>query len=167
LAEEAEVEEKSGGGGKLLLIVGLLAGLAIGGAVVYFLLPQGSGEETVEEAEPEDKGPVELTSIMIEKMPVPIYRRHNGQARFIGNFFIDLDINVESDENAILVRRSLTRLKHAFLSEVGTGQLMREDSPTELDVNRAGKRLTQAANKVLGDGIVHSVTITTAIRTSG
>jgi hypothetical protein len=164
LAEDADVEEKSGGGGKILLIVGLLTGLGIGGGAVFFLLPQGEQGEAVEEIE--DKAPVELTSITFEKMPVPIYRRHNGQARFIGNFFIDLDVNVENDENAVKVRRSTTRLQHAFLSEIGTGHLMREDSPTELDVNRAGKVLASAANKVLGDDTVHSVSITTAIRTT-
>ncbi len=165
MAEDSDVEEKSGGGGKILLIVGLLAGLGIGGGAVFFLLPQGEQGEAVEE-EVEEKVPAELTSITFEKMPVPIYRRHNGQARFIGNFFIDLDVNVENDENAVKVRRSTTRLKHAFLSEIGTGHLMREDSPTELDVNRAGKVLASAANKVLGDDTVHSVSIITAIRTT-
>ena len=165
MAEDAEVDEKSGGGGKVLLIVMLLVGLAIGGGAVYFLLPQG-GDEAVEVEEVEDEGPVELTSVTIEKMPVPIYRRHNGRAQFIGNFFIDLDINVESDDNAVLVRRSLARLKHTFLSEIGAGSLMREDSPTELDVKRADQVLTSAANKVLGDGVVHSVMIVTAIRTA-
>ncbi|UTW54117.1 hypothetical protein [Kordiimonas sp. SCSIO 12610] len=164
MAEDAEVEEKSGGGGKILLIVGLLAGLAIGGGAVFFLLPQEGGEEVVEE--PEEKAPIELTSITFEKMPVPIYRRHNGQARFIGNFFIDLDVNVEGDDNAVTVRRSMTRLKHAFLSEISTGRLMRKDSPTELDVDRAGKVLADAANKVLGEGTVHSVSIITAVRTA-
>ena len=164
MADETEVEEKSGGGGKILLIVGLLAGLAIGGGAVFFLLPQGGEEGETEVAE--EKPPVELTSIMFEKLPVPIYRRHNGQARFIGNFFIDLNVNVEGDDNAVTVRRSMTRLQHAFLSEVGTGRLMRENSPTELDVDRAGKALAAAANKVLGDGTVHSVSIITAVRTA-
>ena len=165
MAEETEIEEKSGGGGKILLIVGLLAGLAIGGgAVFFFLLPKG-GEEGAEEVA-EKKPPVELTSIMFEKLPVPIYRRHKGQARFIGNFFIDLNVNVEGNDNAVTVRRSMTRLQHAFLSEVGTGKLMRENSPTELDVDRAGKALAAAANKVLGDGTVHSVSIVTAVRTA-
>jgi hypothetical protein len=152
------------GGGKMLLILGLVAGLAIGGAGVFFLLPSG-GEDEAQVTEVADKAPENLVSVTFEQIAVPIYREHRGQSRFIGNFFVKFDLNVDGEANAVTVRRAQSRLQHAFLARIGEGSLMREDSPTELDYTRAATVLEAAAKEVVGPDIIYSVSVSEAIRT--
>lgn len=163
MSEETVAEE--GGSGKVFLMLGLLVGLGLGagGGFYYFGGSSGAGsEEATEEEKQEEREP--LTSIAFERIAVPIYAMRGSSRRYIGNYFIDLNVNVRGSENQIAVKRSLSKLQHSFVSVISRSNLMREDSPTELDVDKTAKLLKTKADEVMGAGIVESITINNSMR---
>ena len=164
MAEEAD--DSDGGSGKVFLVLGLLIGAGLGAGGGFYLFGGGSSDtggdtaQQVEQAQP--KG--DLIAIPFDRMPVPIYAERNGQRRYLGNFFIDLQVNVRGEDNQIAVKRSQTQLQHAFLSAISKANVMRADSPTELDIDKAAGILKTKAGEVIGSGIVESVTITKSMR---
>jgi flagellar basal body-associated protein FliL len=163
VSEDAVSEES--GSGKVFLVLGLLVGLGLGagGGFYYF---GGSADETTEEEKEAQKQEQRepLTAIAFDRIAVPIYATRGNSRRYIGHYFIDLDVNVRGAENQITVKRSKSQLQHSFVSVISKQDLMREDSPTELDVDKAAKLLTAKATEVLGAGIVESVSIRSSMR---
>lgn len=164
MSEETVAEE--GGSGKVFLILGLLVGLGLGagGGFYYFGGSSDSGgdEATAEEQRVEQREP--LTPIEFERIAVPIYATRGTRRSYIGNYFIDLNVNVRGADNQIAVKRSMSKLQHSFISVISRSDLMQEENPTELDVDKTAKLLKDKADEVLGAGIVESITINNSMR---
>lgn len=157
--------ESEGGSGKALLVLGLLGGLALGGGLGYYYsknAADSSPDSGTEEVKKELKGPV--LSIDFERVAVPLYSKSDSGSRFLGNYFIDLVVQVRGEDRQIAVRRAETQLQHAFVSAISRADLMREDSPLELDVDKVGRVLQDKANEVLGQGVVEAVLVKNAMR---
>ena len=163
--ETSDVDVQGGGSAKGLLVLGLLGGLLIGGGVAYYLLKDqiaGPSEEkeVQKAAEPTDP----LQAVRFERLTVPIYQRTGNSRRYIGNFFINIDVLVAGDDNLIAVRRSEPQLQHAFISAISSADLMQEDSPQQLDMEKTARLLKSRANAVLGTNIVENVSVVEAMR---
>lgn len=163
---EDTVEDEGGGSGKVLLILGLILGVGIGGGAGYFMSGSG-GEETpagAEEKVEEEKPKGDLLPIDIEKLTVPIYSVRNNSRRFIGNFFVDVRLQVYGQEKQIAVKRAETQLQHAFLSAMSKEDLMAEGSGADIDFDKAAKILKARADAILGAGVVENVSIVKSVR---
>lgn len=162
-SKENEVE--AGGSAKGLLVLGLLGGLLIGGGLAYYYLKDqiASGDnETALEQEQENLQP--LQAVRFERLTVPIYVRSGNSSRYIGNFFINIDVLVRGDDNLIAVRRSEPQLQHAFISAISSADLMREGSSQQLDMEKTAQLLKAKANEVLGSNAVADVSVIEAMR---
>lgn len=172
---------EDGGGNKKLVLVGLLLGLIVGaggGFMVFKAIGGGdiapssnvgddTGAQETAETEPEID-PRDLAPVKFERMALPIYRdMENGRRQFVGNYFIDFSLMVSSDGDQVLVRRSKPQLQHAFLTAIAENNMMRADSPQEIDNDRLAALLKRIANDVLGEKIVHLVAIDSTLRVSG
>ena len=157
--------EPEGGSGKVFLVLGLLGGLALGGGFGYYFFKNAAPmDEAATQHAKERKKKEPLQSVAFDHVAVPIYARSNNNARFLGNYFVDLVVQVRGDDNLITVRRSEIQLQHSFISAISRNDLMREDSPLELDVDKVGALLTTKANEVLGPGIVEQVLVKSSMR---
>ncbi len=155
----------AGGSGKGLLVLGLLGGLLVGGGLAYYFLKdqiQSSDDSSSEQQEQEKLEP--LQAIRFERLTVPIYVRSGNSSRYIGNFFINIDVLVRGDDNLIAVRRSEPQLQHAFISAISSADLMQEGSSQQLDMEKTSRVLKAKANEVLGSNAVADVSVVEAMR---
>ncbi|WCL52989.1 hypothetical protein [Gimibacter soli] len=170
MAAEDAAQPGGGKGSKMLLIVGLVLGLGLGAGGGFFLFGNQAEEGAADEhaaAEPEvPAGPTDPQSHTIERLAVPIYASRGGKMSFLGNYFIDLTIEVDGAENLDKVRAAGPRLQHAFISAISKTDLMRADSPMELDLDKAADVLKERANSVLGNDVVYAVSVSKAVRAS-
>lgn len=119
--DSSDVDVQGGGSAKGLLVLGLLGGLLIGGGVAYYLLKdQVAGPAQEQETEKASEPTVPLQAVRFERLTVPIYQRSGNSRRYIGNFFINIDVLVAGDDNLIAVRRSEPQLQHAFISAISS-----------------------------------------------
>ncbi|TNE60649.1 MAG: hypothetical protein EP335_18620 [Alphaproteobacteria bacterium] len=165
--DNLKMDSQGGGSGKMLLVLGLLGGLALGGGLGYFYSKQSGGDQPTangEHAAKPEKPKGELMSVVFERLAVPIYSHRNDSSRFVGNYFVDITVETRGNDNQITVKKAEPRLQHAFLSAISKNDLMREDAPLELDVDKAGTVLKDKADEVLGAGIVERVLVTNAMR---
>jgi len=155
----------AGGSGKGLLVLGLLGGLLVGGGLAYyFLKDQIQAGDEVSTAEQEQENLEPLQAIRFERLTVPIYVRSGNSSRYIGNFFINIDVLVRGDDNLIAVRRSEPQLQHAFISAISSANLMQEGSSQQLDMEKTARLLKAKANEVLGSDAVADVSVIEAMR---
>ena len=160
-----DIDVDAGGSAKGLLVLGLLGGLLIGGGLAYYFLKDqipstdsdSSAEQSQEELEP-------LQAVRFERLTVPIYVRSGNNSRYIGNFFINIDVLVRGDDNLIAVRRSEPQLQHAFISAISKGDLMVEGSSQQLDMEKTAQLLKTKANEVLGSDAITEVSVVEAMR---
>lgn len=160
-----DVEVEGGGSARGLLVLGLLGGLLIGGGVAYYFMKDqiaSSEEDGSEQQNAEPSKP--LQAIRFERLTVPIYAQSGGSKRYIGNFFINIDVLVEGDDNVIAVRRSEPQLQHAFISAISAADLMRPESPQQLDLDKTARLLKDRANSILTGNIVADVSVVEALR---
>ena len=164
MSQDTGTVEPQGGSGKILLVLGLLGGLAVGGGLGYYYSKSTAEDHGTpkEEVKAEPKGP--LIDIDFERIAVPIYAKTGNSQRFLGNYFIDIAVQVRGEKNQIAIKRAETQLQHAFVSAISRTDLMREDSPLELDVDKVGSVLQGKANEVLGGNIVEAVLVKNAMR---
>lgn len=161
----SDVEVESGGSARGLLVLGLLAGLLIGGGVAYYLLKDQIATSDDGDAPAEARDTREpLQPVTFERLTVPIYSRSGGSSRYIGNFFINIEVLVRGEANLIAVRRSEPQLQHTFISAISGADLMREDSPQQLDMEKTARLLRARANQLLGSDIVEQVSVVEAMR---
>jgi len=162
-SKENEVE--AGGSAKGLLVLGLLGGLLIGGGLAYYYLKDqiGSGDSG-ETADQKEENLEPLQAVRFERLTVPIYIRSGNSSRYIGNFFINIDVLVRGDDNIIAVKRSEPQLQHAFISAISNANLMREGSSQQLDMEKTAELLKTKANEVLGSNAVADVSVVEAMR---
>ncbi len=160
-----DIQDEAGGSAKGLLVLGLLGGLLIGGGLAYYFLkdqiPSTDGDTPAEQKQ-EDLEP--LQAVRFERLTVPIYVRSGSRSRYIGNFFINIDVLVRGDENLIAVRRSEPQLQHAFISAISNGDLMRDGSSQQLDLEKTSRLLKAKANEVLGSNAIADISIVEAMR---
>ena len=160
-----ENEADAGGSAKGLLVLGLLGGLLVGGGLAYYYLKDqiASGDnDATSEQEQENLEP--LQAVRFERLTVPIYVRSGNSSRYIGNFFINIDVLVRGDDNLIAVRRSEPQLQHAFMSAISSADLMQEGSSQQLDMENTARLLKTKANEVLGSNAVADVSVVEAMR---
>lgn len=166
MSQDDMIETEGGGSGKVFLVLGLLAGVAIGGGFSYYYFGSQGGDSAAQEKVEKKKPKGQAFNIKFERVAVPIYLRRDSGTRFLGNYFIDLSLQVYGEQDQISVRRMEPQLQHAFISVISSSNLMREDSPMELDNAKAAAAIKKRANEVLGDSIVDSVSILNAMRVS-
>ncbi len=158
------IQDEAGGSAKGLLILGLLGGLLIGGGLAYYFLkdqlPSANGDSAAEQEE--DLEP--LQAVRFERLTVPIYVGSGSKSRYIGNFFINIDVLVRGNDNLIAVRRSEPQLQHAFISAISNGDLMSEGSSQQLDLEKTSRLLKAKANEVLGSNAIADISIVEAMR---
>lgn len=160
-----DTEVEAGGSAKGLLVLGLLGGLLIGGGVAYYFLKDQIASDTEEETSSTKKENLApLQAVRFERLTVPIYVRSGNSSRYIGNFFINIDVLVRGDDNLIAVRRSEPQLQHAFISAISNADLMRADSSQQLDMEKTARLLKLKANEVLGSNAVADVSVIEAMR---
>jgi flagellar basal body-associated protein FliL len=165
MAQDDIIETGGGGGSKVFLVLGLLLGVAIGGGLGYYYFSSQAPEAAGEQAKKKKpKGP--LLSVTFERIAVPIYVQSGNSNRFVGNYFIDLAVQTRGSENQNAVNRIKPQLQHAFISVISKADLMQEDSPLEIDHDKATAALKDKANEVLGDDIVEAISILSAMRLS-
>ncbi len=164
--EKSEIEvEGAGSSARGLMVLGLLGGLLIGGGVAYYLMKDdtaSSDDGNQEEVRQEPRIP--LQAISFERLTVPIYRKIGSSRRYIGNFFINIEVLVRGDENVIAVRRSEPQLQHAFISAISSADLMQEDAPQQLDMDKTAQLLKRRGNSVLGSDIITDISVVEAMR---
>ncbi len=160
-----DVEVEGGSSARGLLVLGLLGGLLIGGGVAYYFMKDQVASLDEDETEQQTAEPSKpLQAVRFERLTVPIYAQTGGSRRYIGNFFINIDVLVEGDDDVIAVRRSEPQLQHAFISAISSADLMRPDSPQQLDLDKTARLLKDRANSVLTDNIVANVSVIEALR---
>lgn len=157
-----QAEEAEGGSGKVFLVLGLMVGAVLGGGGGFYLFGGSEEDKPKEETVVQE----ELEQIIFERIAVPIYATRGDRRRYLGNYFVDLHVNVRGADNQIAVKRSQSQLQHAFISAITKSDLMREDAPTELDIDKVSAVLKDKAAEVIGPGIVESVTINKSMRIS-
>jgi len=162
MSEEVKVEE--GGSSKVFLILGLLVGVAFGGGAGFYFSGGGDAEtptdKTVEKKEIVYE---DLISVPFERLAVPVYKVQGSRRRFVGNYFINADIQVAGETNQIAIKRSLAQLQHGFISAISKSDLMKEDSQAELDLDKLADVFKKKSDEIMGSGIVVNVSITEAI----
>ncbi len=159
--------EAEGGSGKVFLVLGVLIGAGLGAGGGYYYFGSSADHETESQTAIEKKAPIEETiAIPFDRLAVPIYTKRGNKRRYVGNYFIELKVNVVGADNQIAVKRSMAELQHAFISAITKANLMREDAPTELDVDKAAKILKAKADAVIGAGTIKSVTVFKSMRIS-
>ncbi len=158
------VEE--GGGGKALLIVGIVLGIAMGAGLGYFVF-SGSEKGADVSQESEVIADEKMLTISFERVALPIYltRSNGGRARFIGNYFLDISIEVEGDDDQARVNRARAPLTQAFISSISKGGFLQEGT-TEVDYPTATQKIKDAGNRLLGDNVIKRVSFTNVMRVS-
>lgn len=163
--DSSDIDVEGGSSARGLLVLGLLGGLLVGGGVAYyFMKDQIASPDSEAEQEQSAESRIPLQAIRFERLTVPIYTQTGGSRRYIGNFFINIDVLVRGDENVIAVRRSEPQLQHAFISAISNANLMREDSPQQLDLDKTADLLKTRANSVLASDVVAEVSVVEALR---
>ena len=161
-AKEAD-GKASTGSGKKLLIIGLAAGLLVGGgiAAAYFLFQGPQKTEMVAAAPPPPPPPPENTTfVKVDRVSAPLV--HDGQV--LGYVLLDLSLEVKGNANELLVAQRLPALKAAFLKEVTREPIGKEDEPLIIDFEKLTERLRKAANQELGKAAVLRVLVTQSTR---
>ena len=110
--------------------------------------------------------PEDLVSVLFEQVTVPIHIIRNGRSIFLGNYFVDIQVDADGDENAASVSRKKNKLTQAFISKISRISMMREDSPAELDFDKASRILLEVAQEEMGKDVVVAVNVTNAMRIS-
>ncbi|WP_138379897.1 flagellar basal body-associated FliL family protein [Luteithermobacter gelatinilyticus] len=147
-------------GGKKFLIVGLLAGLVIGGAAggaaFLFLgaetggMAPGAAQEKKDPPKPKD-----IHYVKMERFTAPLV--HKG--RVLNYVVMDLSIEVESNENKLLVVRNLPLIRSALLQSVSETPIGRKDNPYMVDYQAFSDRMKKISNEVIGKTAVNKVLV--------
>jgi len=165
--ESAEGQEKNNGkggaGGRKFLVLGLIAGLGLGGGGTagYFLF--AGGDETATEpvkAEEAPQPPQKTTFVKLERLSAPLVS--NG--RVLGYVLLDLSLEVKGAEDELRVAQRLPALRAAFLKEVTDTPIGKQDQPMVIDYDGLTGRLRTVANRELGRETVLRVLVTQSTR---
>lgn len=147
-------ENKAGGRGKLPLILGLAAGLVLGGGGVggyfVFLAPEGNAL-----AEGEQPAARRTTFIRIDRLSAPLF----DEGRVVAYALLDLSLEVRSNGDDILIAQRMPALRDAFLREVTENSISRAGTPLVIDYDALTTRLREVANRELRKDVVLRVLV--------
>ncbi len=165
----AEPEERSGKGMMLIMVLGIVGGILLGGAVVYFLTGGfGKKEEPVAEkptpeAKPEDKQ-IDLLTVPVRRFAVPLI---NGKGRVLGYMWVDFVFEVNGPQNQSYVAARVPEIRDALLRDLNDRQTTRADRPGALDIDLVAKRLDAVSRRIVGNERLLNVRITNVERAPG
>lgn len=153
-------ENRSGGRSRLALILGITAGLLLGGGgvgayFVFFAAPQ-SGDATTDASSATRK----TTFIRIDRLSAPL----SADGRVVAYALLDLSLEVRSNGDDILIAQRMPALRDAFLREVTDNSISREGQPLVIDYDAVTTRLRDVANRELRKDVVLRVLVTQTTR---
>lgn len=153
-------ENKSGGRSKLALILGLTAGLLVGGGGVggYFVFFVPESAETPAEAE--QPAARKTTFIRIDRLSAPL----SNDGRVVAYALLDLSLEVRSNGDDLLIAQRMPALRDAFLREVTENTVSRAGQPLVIDYDAVTTRLRDVANRELRKEVVLRVLVTQTTR---
>lgn len=151
-------KEKKGPGGRKLLIVGLVAGLVLGGGGTgaYFLFTGKDDAAATPVVEEQPKPPEKTTFIKLDHLSAPLV----SEGRVLGYVLLDLSLEIKGSEDELRVAQRLPALRAAFLKEVTANPIGREDQPMVIDYDGLTDRLRDLANRELGKDAIVRVLVT-------
>lgn len=156
-SEDASEQPKSGG--KKLLIIGLVAGILIGGgagAGAFFMMGNSANEEVFVEPEPVVHEPViEPFFVKLERVTLPII--HND--RTLGSLTVEFSLEVGSNEDKMMVIRNLPEIRDAMLRHYSVTPIGKASSPKSIDYDRLKKTLKDISNNILQHPVVTKVMV--------
>ncbi len=165
----AEPEERSGKGMMLIMVLGIVGGILLGGAVVYFLTgglakkEEPVAEKPAEEAKPKEEQ-IDLLTVPVRRFAVPLI---NDQGRVLGYMWVDFVFEVNGPQNQSYVAARVPEIRDALLRDLNTRQTTRTDRPGALDIDLVAKRLDVIARQILGAERLLNVRITNVERAPG
>lgn len=159
--EAMETEGRSGRGMMLIMILGIVGGILLGGAVVWFLTggfgKKGEEAAPVEEAPAEVAKPeknVDLLTVPVRRFAVPLI---NENRRVLGYMWVDFVFEVDGPQNQSYVAARVPAIRDALLRDLNDRQTTRKDRPGALDIDLVAERLDAIAREVVGpDRLLHS-----------
>lgn len=170
--------QKKSGGGRKLLVLGLLAGLLMGGLGVggFFMLTgeEPSAEqaaetestdtndtESVDEADADESSARQSTAfVRLDRLSAPLI----NDGRVMGYVLLDLSIEVRRSDDELVVAQRLPALRAAFLRDVTENPIGKPDQPMIIDYETLTSRLRAAANRELPRPVVLRVLVTQSTR---
>ncbi len=156
--ETAEQEDKKPQkGSKKLLIIGILAGLALGGGGVGAVMMLGgkSKPEGVEQKPVVEKPKLNLHFVKVEKVTIPLVI----EGRVSGNIVFDFSMEVDGNENKMAVIQNLPAIRDAILRHFSVTPLGEPDDPHNIDYILLKKTIKNISNKILHDPLVRKVMV--------
>ncbi|RMF71800.1 MAG: hypothetical protein D6740_06140 [Alphaproteobacteria bacterium] len=165
----AEPEERSGKGMMLIMVLGIVGGILLGGAVVYFLTggfgkKQEAPVEKVEaEAKPKEKQ-IDLLTVPVRRFAVPLINDHG---RVLGYMWVDFVFEVNGPQNQSYVAARVPEIRDALLRDLNDRQTTRHDRPGALDIDLVARRLDAVSRQILGRERLLHVRITNVERAPG
>ena len=167
--ENIEQEERSGKGMMLIMVLGIVGGILLGGAVVYFLTG-GFGEkeepvagEPAPEAKPEEKQ-IDLLTVPVRRFAVPLI---NDKGRVLGYMWVDFVFEVNGPQNQSYVAARVPEIRDALLRDLNDRQTTRRDRPGALDIDLVARRLDAVSRQIVGNERLLNVRITNVERAPG
>jgi flagellar FliL protein len=139
---------------KLVIAIAALLLLCGGGAGGYFVFLAPAEPEVAEAPPPPDPGYVKVATVM-----APVVR--DGRL----DQYLALGLTIELDDAAKVaeVEHMMPRLRDAFLREVSANALQVGEAAPKPDLESLRKRLAERASKVVGDGSVRTVLISSVL----
>ncbi len=159
--EAIEGEGRSGKGMMLIMILGIVGGILLGGALVWFLTggfgKKGEEAATAEETPAESTAPekkVDLLTVPVRRFAVPLI---NENKRVLGYMWVDFVFEVDGPQNQSYVAARVPEIRDALLRDLNDRQTTRKDRPGALDIDLVARRLDAIAREVVGsDRLLHS-----------
>ena len=167
---ETETEERSGKGMMLIMVLGIVGGILLGGAVVYFLTG-GFGKKAepvaekpaAEEPKPAEKQ-IDLLTVPVRRFAVPLINDHG---RVLGYMWVDFVFEVNGPQNQSYVAARVPEIRDALLRDLNDRQTTRHDRPGALDIDLVARRLDAVSRQILGEERLLNVRITNVERAPG
>jgi len=151
-------EIKPAGRGKLALLLGLAAGLLVGGGGVgaYFVFFAGAEVKPLTS----DDAARKTTFIRIDRLSAPLV----SDGRVLGYALLDLSLEVRSNGDDLLVAQRMPALRDAFLRAVTDSPISRVGEPLAIDYDAVTELLRDVANRELRKDVVVRVLVTQTTR---
>lgn len=169
--EDKKTDEASGTSAIMLALI-LIGGIVIG-AGGYFaftlLTAQNTDEdveqqaEVIEEETPEatETPKEDLSYIEIKRLPAAILDKDGTVTGYV---FLDLKIEVLTDNEPEYVQVRLPRIQAAMLKDIATHGVTLADKPGVIDYDGLNERFTKVGNEAIGGDRIRAVFVFRAIR---
>ena len=143
-----------------------MAGVALGGGGVYFLVGSKQDAEAVAEVVPEEEvieeeEQVDLLYVDINRVPATVT---DARGKLQGYVFFDLALEVDGAEDQSYVSLRVPMLREAFLREFSRGSITKPDTPGVIDYDQVRSRLKSRADAIVDGGRIRDIRVTQAVR---